>query len=289
MKTGNPKSVRYTLMNLSNKEGLPFQQVLTRYLHERLLYRLSVSKYKSIFILKGGNLVYAMEGLHIRPTMDIDILAKNISNDKETLKDIFRSICSIVYEDDCVTFDTQNISVSDIAEEKKYSGIRLVIKTYFDTVIQNMQIDIGFGDIVSPEPLTLSYPTLLEGLNSPVILAYSIETVIAEKFETMIFLGIYNSRMKDFFDVYILLKNNEIAFDSLRSAILQTFNQRNTRFVENHPLFTAGFYEDNIRQMLWKVFLRKIKYTEVLEFSVVINSIIKRLQPIYLEHFLPSL
>ena len=283
MKIGSPTSLRAILTNLSNKEGLPFQQVITRYLHERLLYRLSVSKYKPAFILKGGNLLYAVEGLHIRPTMDIDILAKHITNDKETLKNIFKDICSIKYDDDCVSFDTSNISVSDISEEKKYSGIRLLINAQFDTIKQCLQVDIGFGDVITPAPVLISYPTLLDGLNPPDIMAYSIETVIAEKFEAMITLSTFNSRMKDFYDVYTLLKNNEIENNILQAAILQTFKQRNTIFTENHLLFSKSFSEDKNRQIMWKAFLRKIQFSQDLEFPFVVKSILERLQPIYNE------
>jgi len=119
MKVGSPTSIRAVLMNLSNEKILPFQQVITRYLHERLLYRLSIYSYKKMFILKGGNLLYAVEGLHIRPTVDIDMLAEHISNDKETLKEIFNNICSVEYNDDCVIFDGSSINALDIAEEKK--------------------------------------------------------------------------------------------------------------------------------------------------------------------------
>ena len=283
MKPGNSTSIKAVLMNLSNREELPFQQIITRYLHERLLYRLSISQYKSSFILKGGNLVYAMEGLHARPTIDIDMLAKHISNDKEILKEIFRNICSIVYEEDCVIFDVSNIVVSDIAKEKKYSGIRLLINTKFDTIKQKLQIDIGFGDFITPAPLSLSYPTLLYGLNPPDILAYSIETVIAEKFHAMIEHGIFNSRMKDFYDVYILLKNNVINNENLQESILQTFRHRNTDFTENHQLFTSAFHENPNRQTMWKAFLRKMKISDDLEFPLVVKTILERLQPIYNE------
>ena len=283
MITGSPTSVRAVLMNLSQKEGLPFQQVITRYLHERLLYRLSMSIYKQNFILKGGNLLYALEGLHIRPTMDIDMLAMKIADNKETLKNIFMSICSVQYDDDCVIFDVLNIAVSDIAEEKKYSGVRLLINVQFGTIKQTIQIDIGFGDIVTPAPLLLSYPTLLHELNTPELMAYSIETVIAEKFHAMIALGVFNSRMKDFYDVYMLFNNNKIETNNLQLAILQTFRQRDTVFVENHPFFIDEFYENQNRQTMWKAFLRKIKHPENLDFSIVVKSITERLYPIYLE------
>ena len=225
--------------------------------------------------------MYAIEGLHMRPTADIDILARHVINDKETLRNIFTTICSVRYDDDCVSFDSSNITVSDIAEDKKYSGVRLLIKAQFDTIKQILQVDIGFGDIVIPEPVFLSFPTLLNELNTPEIIAYSIESVIAEKFHAMIEYSTFNSRMKDFYDVYILLKKNEINNEYLQEAILQTFKQRNTIFFKNHPLLSESFYEDLKRQTMWRGFLRKIKNNENLEFSHVVKSILERLQRYY--------
>jgi predicted nucleotidyltransferase component of viral defense system len=208
VKPAHPVSIRAALFNLAKREGLIFQFVVIRYLHERLLYRLSVSEYASMFFLKGGALLYALEGLHTRPTVDIDMLAKHVNNDKERVKAIFRTICEIGYDADCVVFDSGSIVAGGIAENSKYGGVRLCINARFDTVRQRLQVDIGFGDIVTPAPVTLIYPTLLDKLESPEIKAYSIETVIAEKFQAMIDLGTFNSRMKDFYDVYVLLKHN---------------------------------------------------------------------------------
>ena len=284
MKTGSSTSIRAVLMNLSRKEGLPFQQVITRYLHERLLYRLSLSEYRQNFILKGGNLLYALEGLHTRPTIDIDMLAKQIVGNKEKLKNIFTNICSIKYDDDCVIFDAFNIEVSDIAKEKKYSGVRLLINVQLDTIKQTIQIDIGFGDIITPAPFSLLYPTLLAGLNPPDIMVYTKETVIAEKFHAMIALGTFNSRMKDFYDVYNLLKNNDIVDMNLKEAVFQTFSQRNTILAANHPLFSEDFTKNPNRIFQWKHFLKKIKAKD-LEFPVIVKNILERMQPIYNELF----
>jgi len=278
---GSAKSIRAILKNIADREKIDFQIIVVRYLHERLLYRLSLSQYKSKIILKGGNLLYAIEGLHVRPTVDIDVLAKYIANDKEVFRNIFRDICSVRYDDDCVVFDTSNITVSDIAEEKKYSGIRLLIEAHFDTIKQTLQVDVGFGDIVIPAPVSISYPTLLDGLNPPDILAYSIETVIAEKFHAMIEHGIFNSRMKDFYDVYMLLKNSTINNSDLQEAIFQTFKNRNVVFEDTPPLFSDSFYEDPNLQARWKAFLRKIKISGDLNFSYVVKTILMRLQPIF--------
>ena len=280
MKQGNSMSIRAVLLNLSKQENLIFQQVVTRYLHERFLYRVSLSEYNSSFVLKGGNLMYVIEGLHIRPTMDIDILAKNMDNDKENVKNIFRKICEIKYDNDCVCFNSNAIAVSDIAVEKKYSGVRLLIDTQFDTIRQSIQVDIGFGDIITPDAIALSYPVLLNELDSPKILVYSVETVIAEKFEAMIHLGGLNSRMKDFYDVYILLKNNRIDDEILDKAIFCTFERRKTMLKTQPEIFTKDFYLYEQRQTAWKFFLKKIK-EEYVDFEEVMRIITTKLQPIY--------
>ena len=282
MKQGNSMSIRAVLLNLSKQENLTFQQIITRYLHERFLYRISLSDYKSSFVLKGGNLMYIVEGLHIRPTIDIDILAKNIDNDKENLRNIFKKICDIKYADDCVYFDSNSIIASDIAEEKKYSGVRLLIDTHFDTIRQIIQVDIGFDDVITPAAILHTYPSLLKALDSPSILTYSVETVIAEKFEAMIQLGELNSRMKDFYDVYVLLNNNRIDDEILPEAIVSTFERRKTALKKNPSIFTNDFYLFGQRQTAWKFFLKKAG-VEHIDFEVVMKTITAKLQPIYLK------
>jgi methionyl-tRNA formyltransferase len=283
MKQGNVKSIRARLKNISDREQIGFQFIITRYFHERLLYRIAKSEYVNNFILKGGTLLYAIEGIHFRPTIDIDILANHISNENKQIKQIFRSICSVKYDADGVNFDFENIETEEIAKEDKYSGVRIFIGVQFDTIKQRMQIDIGFSDIITSAPVELIYPTLLNELPKPEIKAYSIETIIAEKFQAMIELGIFNSRMKDFYDVYILLKHNNISNINLQNAIINTFKQRNTVFVENHELFSQTFCVEKNRQIMWKAFLRKIKHFDNLEFPFVVKSIVERLYPIYFE------
>ena len=281
MKQGNSKSIRAVVKNLSDREELDFQRIVTRYLHERLLYRISLSEYNTTFILKGGNLMYAIEGLHTRPTIDIDMLAKNIDSDKETVKRIFAKICAITDENDCVIFNPDTIAVSDIAEEKKYSGIRLLIDAQFDTIRQTVQVDIGFGDVVTPAPVEIEFPVLLKELGTPLLLAYSTETVIAEKFHAIITLGNANSRMKDLFDTYILLKNRNINNENLTNAIVATFKTRNTEFEAEPVFFDESYYKNANRNVMWKAFLRKTKIEGVFDFEEVVKTITTNLQPIY--------
>jgi hypothetical protein len=282
MKKGNVKSIRAVLKNISDKERIDFQLIVIRYLHERFLYRVSVSAYAKHFFLKGGNLLYAIKGLHIRPTVDIDMLAMQLSNDKEQLHRIFRTICSIEYSDDCVIFNVDSIKTEDIAADAKYSGVRILIDAGLDTIRQQLQIDIGFSDVITPAPVSLTDPTLLGELAQPFqIGAYSIETVVAEKFHAMIALGIFNSRMKDFYDVYLLLQNNNINDVILQEAIRRTFQQRNTTFDGKPEVFTASFAENKYRREMWNAFIRKMRITDNLDFPVIVRSIAERLEPIY--------
>jgi len=282
MKKGNPISIKASLKNVADSLNIPFQNIITRYFQERLLYRLTNSDYSTNFFLKGGALLYVFEGIHCRPTVDIDMLAKQISNDKQKIKQIFQEICNVKYDDDCVIFDTGSTQTTDIAEDVKYTGIRVNVDVRLDTIKQRLQIDIGFGDIITPAPVKLEYPVLLDDLEKPEINAYSIETVIAEKFQAMIKLGVFNSRMKDFYDVYILLNNNQINEERLKEAIFQTFKNRKTDFTKDHELFTENFHQNPNRQLMWNTFLRKMKIPEDLNFPFVINTILNRLQPIYL-------
>ena len=282
MKKGSPASVKAALKNVADNLSIKFQNITTRYFQERLLYRLANSGYATNFFLKGGTLLYVFEGINCRPTVDIDMLASQISNDRQKIKQIFQEICSLKYDDDCVIFDTETIETDDIAENAKYSGVRVLIDVRLDTIKQRLQIDIGFGDIITPAPTKLAYPVLLDDLEKPEINAYSIETIIAEKFQAMIRLGVFNSRMKDFYDVYILLKNKQINEETLQEAIFQTFKNRKTDFTKNHELFTENFHQNPSRQLMWNAFLRKMKITEDLNFPFVIKTILNKLQPVYL-------
>ena len=272
------KSVKAKLLNLSKTERISYQLLLIRYVHERLLYRLAQSKYKNSFYLKGGALLYAHEQLKARPTLDIDFLGSNINNDRKIFEKAFSEICTISCKEDGIIFDTGIIETEDINENRVYKGIRLHIMARLDTVHQKIAMDIGFGDIITPEPQKLEYPLLLDGLPAVNIMAYSLETVVAEKFHAMIELSESNSRLKDFFDVYQLFTNHEIESELLAEAIVSTFKNRNTSYRENLALFTDKFATDATRNIWWKAFLKKIRWKEQIEFSVVMKCIKENLQ-----------
>ena len=196
------KSIRTKLLNVAKKEDVFYQTILTRYFQERLLYRVSQTKYRNNFYLKGGALMYAYEQFAARPTLDIDFLGKNISNEGPSIVAAFKEICSVPYDEDGVVFDTNNITSQNITEFKDYHGIRLSIPVKMDTIAQVMTMDIGFGDVITPQPVELDYPVLLDYLPGVNIMAYSLETVIAEKMHAIVDLADQSSRMKDYYDLY---------------------------------------------------------------------------------------
>jgi len=237
--------------------------------------------YANNFCLKGGVLLYVYNKGQTRPTLDIDFLGTNISNEIDSLKSAIRKICSINYPNDAVIFDAGSIIAEEIAGQDEYPGIRLFVTANLDTIRQRIQVDVGFGDIVIPAPVKLNYPTLLPESGIPVVLAYSLETVVAEKFEAMIDLSVFNSRMKDFYDVYQILTTQQLNPKNLEEAIQETFHNRNTIFSPDHALFSDAFPTDINRQRQWKVFLVKNHLDQTLDFNEVIGKISNSLFPIW--------
>ena len=273
------KSVKTRLLNLMNETGYKYMYLLARYFNERLLYRVSVSQYKDNFLLKGGSLLYAMDGLNARPTIDVDFMAERISRDREFLTKVFQEILGIACDEDGVTFDTENITLEPITVEKKYPGTRFFFTAHMDSIVHKMSVDIGFGDVVTPYPASIDFPLLLPNIPSVNLQAYSLETVVAEKFHTMIDRDEYNSRMKDFFDCYQLLTKRSLDDSMLYDAIKATFDNRGLEYNPELKLFTDEFVNDTNRQMQWKLFLKKIQWKEELAFNEVMQVITDRLKP----------
>ena len=281
MSNGIGKSVRARLLNISKAYGEKdgFMKLLVRYLHERLIYRISVSKYRENFFLKGGSLLFAYSGMKGRPTQDIDFLAAKISRDAARLNVIFAEICQIGCEEDGVIFDAASIRTAEITQERKYPGTRVIIVAHLDTIVQQISADIGFGDVIVPAPVDLDYPVFLDTTPPISIKAYSLETVVAEKFHAMVEKDTENSRMKDFFDCYQILiyQSNLIDEAVLEDAIRATFKNRDTVIADNLQLFTDAFSNDDLRNSLWKNFLKKINWKEQIEFAEVMKVIQNRL------------
>ena len=273
------KSIRSKLLNIAKKEDVFYQTILTRYFQERLLYRMSQTRYRNNFYLKGGALMYAYERFMARPTLDIDFLGNNISNEDESIIFAFKEICSVPCEEDGVTFDIEHITAQSITEFRDYQGIRLSIPVKMDTIAQVMTMDIGFGDVVTPEPVELDYPILLEQMPSAKVLAYSIETVIAEKMHAVVDLADQSSRMKDYYDLYNLLSKENYDGKILQEAISRTFENRHTPYDADTMFFRKNFANNQQMQVRWQAFLRKIRIVSDITFTDVVVFIQNKLHP----------
>ncbi len=272
-------SVRARLLNIAKNERRSFDSVLLLYMQERLLYRLSISEFSSKFILKGGLLMFMLTEYKGRPTKDIDLLAQQISNDKDDIKRVFLDICNIQYEDDGLVFIGEDIEVEDIKEDADYHGVRVKSTCFLGNAKKMVQLDIGFGDIVIPKATEMECPILLE-LEAPVIKVYSLESIISEKFQAMIALSVANSRMKDFYDIFTLLSTNNFDGRKLQEAVFETLQRRHTIIEKENVIFSEQFIQDESRNRLWQNFLRKIN-VEKLEFREVMKHIEEFLKPIY--------
>jgi predicted nucleotidyltransferase component of viral defense system len=249
-------SVRDRLMQLSRARKENFNFVLDRYAMERLLYRLSESRHHGTFVLKGAILFTVWSGHPHRSTKDIDLLGSG-APDLDQLTAIFRDICDVKVEDDGVEFDAASITAARIKEDADYEGVRLQLKGKLGTAVLNLQVDIGFGDAVTPPPVVVDFPVLL-ALPAPRLKVYPRETVVAEKLEAMVQLGIANSRMKDFFDLEFLARSFEFDGRVLTRAIHQTFNRRGTAVPEEDPVaFTKTFTEDPQKNAQWAGFVKR--------------------------------
>lgn len=275
------KSVKTKLLNLMNSSGYKYMYLLARYFNERLLYRVSVSPYRENFLLKGGSLLYALNGLETRPTIDIDFMAQRISRDREHLEKVFREILSIECLEDGVTFDVDGLRSEPITVEKDYPGSRFFVTAKMDTIVYPMSMDIGFGDVVTPGPVTVDFPLLLQDVPIINIQAYSLETIVAEKFHAMVERDVNNSRMKDFFDCYQILTTKELDDEMLYKAIKATFDNRELAYNTHLQLFNDDFCTDEVRLKRWEMFLKKLQWKESLSFANVMAVITVRLKGLY--------
>lgn len=245
-------SVRARLLDRARAERSDFQILLTRYSLERLLYRLSVSDHRGRFILKGAMLFVTWVADPFRSTRDLDLLGQG-DNEVEAIAETFRSICAQAVDDDGVVFDVSDLTAAPIREDGEYQGVRVRTAANIAGARVPIQVDIGFGDAVTPSPVEIDYPTLL-GNPAPHLKAYPVETVVAEKFEALVTLGIANSRMKDFYDLWLICQTFELRQTILTEAVRRTFNRRGTMLPSNTPV---GLTEEfaAARAVQWRAFL----------------------------------
>ncbi len=265
-------SVQSRLLNLSRARVEPYNTLLRRFAIERLLYRLGQSQHRERFVLKGAMLFMLWTGAMHRPTNDLDLLAYG-DDSPQTLLDIFGEISQVAVEPDGLTFDSAILAVEPIREEQKYLGWRLRITSYLRTARIPMQIDIGFGDAVIPQPLEVEFPTLLP-LAAPRLRAYAQETTIAEKLHAMVTLGMTNSRMKDFYDLWLLAATFSFESLTLAQAIQATFQRRGTAIPSTEPTaFTAEFAQHRDKHLHWQAFLRRNQLAAPHDFAQVCRSV----------------
>jgi predicted nucleotidyltransferase component of viral defense system len=244
--------------------------VLTRYALERLLYRLSISEYRNRFVLKGAMLVTTWFDSPHRPTRDLDLLGFGESSTASVLA-VWKEICTIPAADG-IAFDGQGLRASPIREDMEYGGIRLRTTAKIARARINVTVDIGFGDAVEPGPEEIDLPVLLD-LPAPHLRAYARETVVAEKFHAMVTLGRANSRMKDFYDIWMLSKAHEFDQERLVQAITATFKRRGTDIPNGLPdAFTPDFFREPAKLQQWSAFVRDLT-TEPPSLETVLSEV----------------
>ena len=268
----NRDSLKAKASNLSKKTNIPNKYLIQNFMFEALLKRISKSKYKDKFIIKGGFLLSSIFGVNLRSTMDLDTTIKGLPLDRETITNVINEIIRIDIEDN-VRLDIENIK--DIREEELYSGFEVNLKAEFDGLKTNLMIDITTGDVITYEEIEFKYSTLFDNeiIN---IMTYNYETIIAEKFESIISRNIDNTRMKDYYDLYMFvhLKWDDINKDTLRKAIFNTSKARETiDYINNANKYIELISDDSRLKALWNSYQNNYEYVKDIKFVDVINAI----------------
>lgn len=254
-------SVKQRLLNHARQADQDFNNVLLRYGLERLLYRVSRSPIRDSLILKGAMLFQVWSGEIHRPTRDLDLLGFGDPS-QERFTDEFRKLCKLKVEPDGLVFDAASVHTEEIREDAEYQGIRIRLRATLGTARIDLQVDIGFGDSITPDPVDTNYPTLLD-LPAPVVRAYPRETVIAEKLQAMVMLGIANSRLKDFFDLWTLSRLFDFRGELVARAIGATFERRQTVIPDSVPFaLTDEFATDPSKRVQWTAFVNRGRFAD---------------------------
>lgn len=263
-------SVKDRLLNIARKEGRGFDVLLVRFALERLLYRLSISEHRDRFVLKGGMLVTIWIDDDNRVTRDADFLGHGNADPDQLIAD-FRHIMEIKAEDGLV-FDVEALSASVIREEMEYGGVRLKTAAYLERTRIPVTIDIGFGDVMADATQQLNYPTLLD-LPVPQVRSYPPASVIAEKFQAMVALGVLNGRMKDYYDLWAIPRAIAMTSDDLDAAILATFNRRGTAIPQGRPPgLSPEMSGDEAKQRQWRAYAASLEL-EGLSLEAIVESV----------------
>jgi len=272
-------SVHQRLLNIARQTDRPFNEVLQYYAMERFLYRLSKSRYRDRFILKGALMLICWEAPVSRPTADIDLLGR-VDSEVENVVTIVRDICVQKVIDDGMIFHADSISGERIIEGAEYNGVRVKVKGGLGNARITAQIDVGFGDTVVSSPQKVDYPAILD-FPAPRLLGYTRESTIAEKLATLLRLGILNSRMKDIFDLWLLSRQYPFNGDVLYRAITECFSLRGIEAVSKPVALSSDFADDPSKTAQWRAFIRKNRIDSVNDdLGEVINTIGDFLSPV---------
>jgi len=273
------ESVKGKLKYRSQITNRLYSEILTMFLIERFIYRISISSYKDNFILKGGVLLYAIYNKEYpRATADIDLLGKGINNDTNKINNVFQDIIRINYFGDFVTYDLESLCLSEITKGNTYAGVRVSVISYLGKSKHKIYIDIGFGDIVKPKVSQMEFPVILE-LDIPIINVYSKESIIAEKFEAIVSLGELNSRYKDYFDLYTLFNTTDFNYNTILEAIYATFNKRNTS-LDYIVLDDDKYVSNPTRKRFWNAMIKKRVIKQEISFVECVDLIREFIKPI---------
>ena len=272
-------SVRARLTNIAKKTKRDFDAILLQYFQERFLYRLSVSPYRSVFVLKGALLFLVYEMPFLRPTKDVDFLVRSKSKDIGTIKGMIQDIARVDVKDG-VRFFPESISLESVMEDADYEGIRVKIQGALDRARKTLQIDIAFGDVLVAGPVEMEFPLLLDDQPVPRLKVYSNESAIAEKFQSLVKLNILTSRMKDVYDILFLASHQPFQMHLLRSAVVKTFDRRGTPINDRKSIFTREFKSSKEKQSQWTAFLRRSRLESYNTFDKAIDHLELFLEPV---------
>lgn len=264
-------SLKAKIRNIAKQKNIPAQVILQNYMFERLLVRLSASEYKEKFVLKGGMLVAAIVGLDNRATMDMDTTLKNLPLTPEAIRSALEDICSIAF-DDGVVYEIGTIS--PIRKDDIYGGYRVMLNARFDIMLTPLSIDVSTGDVITPHAVQYNFSEIFDDEKSYELWAYNIETVMAEKVETILRRGIFNTRPRDFYDAYILTTTQKFDITVFEDALKATANHRGTTDqIADVPSILHNIEESPELKTMWDKYRKQFSYAMDITYEQIMNSI----------------